>query len=148
MAVPVFAYMYFYRTDLTSFAAGIKLESYPTPTMKLGFYWDEACTQQVAIIDFGQMIHPNQDTFLLKTIYIRNEGDVWNDIYWNSTLSTISTEIEDWWGRFNNWKDFGIYGLRIGPGQVLVSVYQIHIPAYTTVGTYNWTLTAWGVNYY
>jgi len=152
IVVPVFAYMYFYRTEPEPVAAGIVLTVYPTPNMTIGLYWDSACTQPVTTIDYGEMIHPNQERIIWKEIYIRNEGDVWNDIYWNSTLSSVTTEITEWWGS-KEYSDWGwgrlpINGTRIEPGQVRRTIYGIRLPAYATVGTYNWTLTVWGENYY
>lgn len=150
IAVPVFAYMYFYRTDNIYVSAGVVLQSYPTPTMQLGFYWDEACTQPIASFDFGQMIHPNQEIPIWKRIYIRNEGDVWHEIHWNSTLSSVTGEINEWWSAyywFPTWGD-PLDGIRLDPGVVQSTWYGIKIPAYATVGTYNWTLTVWGEHYY
>ena len=146
--VPVFAYMYFYRTESTYIAAGVVLQSYPTPNMTLGFYWDQECTQSVTFFDFGERIHPNQETILWKRIYIKNEGDVWNEIYWNSTLNDATTEITEWWATSRYWGGLDLNGTRIELGQVRETWYGIKIPAYATVGTYNWTLTLWGENYY
>ncbi|MDH5481682.1 MAG: hypothetical protein OEY22_02215 [Candidatus Bathyarchaeota archaeon] len=149
-AVPVFANMYFYSTELKYIAAGVILQSYSTPTMQLGFYKDAACTQLLDVIDFGNMTHPNQETILWRQVFIRNEGDVWIDIYWNSTLNTVTNEIQEWWDRASgpNWGLGALNGTRTQPGEVRDSWYGIKIPAYATVGTYNWTLTVWGENYY
>jgi hypothetical protein len=152
IAVPVFAYVYFYRTEAT-FTAGIILRTYDTPTMKLGFYWDETCTQNVTSFDFGNITHPNQVTILWKRLFIRNEGTVWNDYYWNSTLSSFTTEIAEYWC-YDYGYDYPLWdrnptnGTRIQPNQVFRIWYGIMIPAYATIGTYNWTLTVWGENYY
>ena len=150
IAVPVFAYLYFYRTE-NYIAAGIILRTYDTPTMKLGIYWDAECTQPATTIDYGNMTHPNQYTEIQKTFWIKNEGDNWNDIRWNSTLTSITTEITDLWnhwegGSWGHW--FPLNGTRLESGQVLQCVYSVFIQAYATVGTYNWTLTVWGENYY
>jgi len=147
IAVPVFAYMYFYRTEPEPVAAGIVLTVYPTPNMTIGLYWDSACTQPVTTIDYGEMIHPNQETVIWKHIYIRNEGNVWNDIYWNSTLGSVTSEITEWWtGRPLYWGSYSLNGTRIEPGEVRDTAYGIRIPAYATPGTYNWTITVWGEN--
>jgi len=150
---PVFAYLYFYATEPKYVAAGIILRTYDTPTMQLGFYWDETCTQPVSTFDFGNMTYPNQDTQLYKTIYIRNEGSVWNDIYWNSTLGSVTTQIGECWTRSNDWWGSWIWannvnGTRIQPNEVLRTGYGVGIPPYATIGTYNWTLTIWGETYY
>lgn len=158
IAVPVFAYMYFYMTDLTVFGAGVNLEVYPTPTMQLGFYWDEACTQNVTTFDFGNMTHPQATTILWKIIYIRNEGSVWNDIYWNSTLNSATDQITEVWSKTWHWDwwsetwyiiwDPSFNGTRLQPNQVIKTGYGISIPPYSPAGTFNWTLTVWGENYY
>jgi hypothetical protein len=148
--VPVFAYVYFYRTE-TALAAGIELRTYDTPTMKLGFYSDAGCTQPITTIDYGNMTHPAQETIIWRMIFIRNEGSVWNDIYWNSTLASVNPQIEECWsGTYNlpPWNAFRWNGSRIDPGYVYWTFYGIKIPAYAAVGTFNWTLTVWGENYY
>jgi hypothetical protein len=142
--VPVFVYAYFYRTDLEVIAAGVKLQ---TPTMQLGFYLDEACTQPVTTFDFGEMRTPNQAITLYKIIYIRNEGDVMNTLFWNSTILhyPVTTEIADDWTHIPAWGGASsINSTVLDSGTVRQTYYMIHIPAYTTVGIYNWTLTAWG----
>jgi len=149
IVVPVFAYMYFYRTEPEYVAAGVVLRTYPDPTMQIGLYRDSDCTQPVTAIDYGEMIHPNQVAILWTRIYIKNEGDIWNEIYWNSTLSDATTEIAEWYDKYgSNWGNIPLNGTRIEPGQVRETWYGIKIPAYATVGTYNWTLTLWGENYY
>lgn len=148
--VPVFAYIYFYRTE-TAFAAGIALRTYDTPTMKLGFYWDAACTQNVTSFDFGNITHPAQETILWTAIiWIRNEGSVWNNIYWNSTLASVNTQITESWPHTNCfWNGYQqLNGTGLNPGDKLWAWYGIMIPAYAAVGTFNWTLTVWGENYY
>ena len=143
--VPVFVYAYFYRTDLEVIAAGVKLQ---TPTMQLGFYLDEACTQPVTTFDFGEMTTPNQATTPYKVIYIRNEGDVVNTLFWNSTILhyPVTTGITDDWTFYPAWGYPGsnLNGTLLASGTVALTYYMIYIPAYTTVGIYNWTLTAWG----
>jgi hypothetical protein len=150
IAVPVFAYMYFYRTELNYIAAGIVLRTYDTPTMKLGFYWDSGCTQTVTGFDFGNITHPNQQTTLWAYLYVRNEGTVWNDCYWNSTLSSVTSEIAEGWEYMDPWHNFRPFnGTRIQPGpEVLMLRYGIALPAYATAGTYNWTVAVWGQHYY
>jgi len=153
IAVPVFAYMYFYQTEPVYVAAGVVLQTYPDPTMQIGVYWDENCTQPVTSIDFGQMIHPNEAITLWKAIYIRNEGDVWNAICFNSTLPfhyPVATEIADDW-TYGSWQwgsGPNINGTNIEASTVSLTYYKVHIPAYATSGAYNWTLTVWGENYY
>ena len=149
IVVPVLAYMYFYTTEPESIAGGIVLTVYPTPNVTIGLYWDSACTQPVTTIDYGEMIHPNQEIIIWKEIYIRNEGDVWVDIYWNSTLSSVTSEITEQWGWYGYMGEFfPLNGTRIQAGDVIRTVYGIKIPAYATPGTFNWTLTVWGEHYY
>jgi hypothetical protein len=115
--------------------------------MKLGIYSDSGCTQPLTSIDFGNMTHPNQATTLIATFWIRNEGSVWNVIYWNSTLGSVSTEITNTLSNVNyGWYNWN--GSSSSPGQVSQTYYMINIPAYATAGTYNWTLNIWGINYY
>ena len=146
----VFAYMYFYETEPTYIASGVILQSYPTPNMTLGFYWDQECTQPVTTFDFGEIIHPNTQTDLMYKIYIRNEGEEWNDIYWNSTLPSASAEISNWWCVYHTaiWGAYPLNGFRLNSGTVITTWYIIRIPAYPTTGNFNWTLTVWGEHYY
>jgi hypothetical protein len=152
IAVPVFAYMYYYKVE-KPVSAGIVLTVYPTPNVAIGLYWDSECTQPVTSIDYGKMPHPNQETIIWKDIYIRNEGDVWVDIRWNSTLASVTSEITEWWWRgyvywLPSWGTYSLNGTRIEPGQTIFTRYGIKIPAYATPGTYNWTIVVWGEHYY
>jgi hypothetical protein len=151
IAVPVFAYMYYYKVE-KPVSAGIVLTIYPTPNVTIGLYWDSECTQPVTSIDYGKMPHPNQETIIWKIIYIKNEGDVWVDIRWNSTLASVSSEITEWWYYcpwFSpTWGFCPLNGTRIQPGQIIRTAYGIKIPAYATPGTYNWTIVVWGEHYY
>jgi len=141
LALPVLAYEYF-RTPNYQFNTGIILQSPASPTLQLGFYWDQACTQSVTTIDFGEMVRPESPTQLTKDVYIRNEGDAWTQILWNSTLSATTTEITEEW---NVWMmEVPLNTTTIDPTIVLHTYYRITIPAYATAGTYNWTLTVWG----
>jgi hypothetical protein len=143
LAIPVLAYT-IYRTPLYPFSTGIILLALPTPTMQLGFYWDVGCTLPVTTIDFGEMVQPVIPTQLTKDIYIRNEGDAWNVIYWNSTLSAITANITEEW---NLWDPMGgtpLNSSTVDPTVVLRTNYTINIAAAAPAGTYNWTLTVWG----
>jgi hypothetical protein len=147
--VPVFAYLYFYATEPKYVATGIILRTYDTPTMQLGFYWDSVCQQPITSFDFGNITYPNQETVLSKEFYIRNEGSVWIELRENSTLGTVTTSITQYWGYHDGWYwRLNLNGTRIDAGGVLIVRYHIRIPAYTTVGTFNWTLTVWGETYY
>jgi len=139
--IPVGAYMYFFQAEPQQIPSGITLQT-PQAEMGLGIYWDSACTQNVTSIDFGKMWHPNELTTLTKEIWIRNEGNVTHTIYWNSTLSSITTETTD------SWIIYGLPGIPLNGTEILVggkrrTEYRIHIQPYATVGTYNWTLTVW-----
>jgi hypothetical protein len=117
--------------------------------MQLGYYWDAYCTQNVTEFDFGAMPYPDQVTTLYQCVYIKNEGNVTDTIYWNSTLSTVSNQIQDEWNWYTPyWNSNGINGTTLGAGQVLQTWYMIQIPAYANVGTFNWTVNVWGANYY
>lgn len=150
MTMSVIAYEYFWKTEPTVITSGIVLNTYPTPTMGIGVYWDAECTQPVTVIDFGEMIHPqSQIRLVADPIYIRNEGDVWQVLRWNSTLSSITTEISEHWSSSPNWgQGAGVFAYTLQPGQVLPTYYKIQIHAYTTVGTYNWTLNLWAEHWY
>jgi hypothetical protein len=138
LAIPVLAYEY-YRTPNYQFNSGIILRG---PIMQLGFYWDLACTQPVTYIDFGEMLRPDVATQLTKIIYIRNEGDVYHEILWNSTLNSVTTEItEEWWAMLPLGTPLNT--TTFDPDVVLQTEYLINLPAFATVGTYNWTLTVW-----
>jgi hypothetical protein len=143
LAIPVLAYEYF-RTPYYQFSGGIILQSPTTPTMQLGFYWDQACTQPVTIIDFGEMVRPDSPTQLVKDIYIRNEGSIWVEYFWNSTLSDVTTEITEEWNVADIMGGAPLNTTTMDPDTVLPTNYSINLPAFATVGTYNWTLTVWG----
>ena len=139
--VPVSAYMYFWQTEPQQIPTGITLQT-PEAEMRLGIYWDSACTQNVTTIDFGKMWHPNTLETLTKDMWIRNEGNVSHTIYWNSTLSSETTEITDGWIHLSP-PGGPLNGTTIAAGGKKWTQYKIQIEPYTTVGTYNWTLTVW-----
>jgi len=141
VVVPIGAYQYFFQTEPQEIPTGIILET-PQAEMKLGIYWDSACTQNVTIIDFGKMWHPNEPTTLTKNIYIKNEGNVSHTIYWNSTLS--SENITDRWNFVGP-----LNGTTIPVGSRYGTQYKIDIlVAYAPIGSYNWTLTVWAEHVY
>ena len=150
---PVLAYMFWFGTARTYIASGVVLNPYQEPTLGLGFYWDENCTQLVATFDFGENEHLNYGVTLWKFIYIRNEGDVRTYLEYNSTLSyhyPDTTGVSDDWTALSG--DWGagpnLRNLYVEPGVILLTYYKIRIPAYATASTYNWTLTAWGEYWY
>ncbi len=146
--IPTLAYMYFWQTDPIVITNGVVLNQYPTPTMSIGVYWDVECTQPVTIIDFGEMVHPRSREDIWKTMYIRNEGDVWHVIRWNSTLSSITTELTDYWEWYQPYRWYNLDGTELAPGTVLETQYKLRIPGYASIGTYNWTLNVWGEHWY
>jgi len=129
IALPVYAYTYFSKQAMSS---GIVIL---TPTVSIRVYWDELATLPVTSIDFGQVNQPNRTSILQQILYIKNEGTVNTPIYWNSTLGEVTAQLTDTW--FTN-------GTEISADTVLWTAYEVSIPAYVTVGTYNWTLTVWG----
>ena len=137
--IPAGAYMYFFQTEPQPIPTGIILQT-PQAEMGLGIYWDSACTQNVTTIDFGKMWHPNTLTTLEKDMWIRNEGNVSHTIYWNSTLSSRTTEITDEW---TGGRGTPLNGTTIATEQTSATIYRIHIQPYATVDAYNWTLTLW-----
>lgn len=144
LAIPVLAYT-IYRTPLYPLSAGIILRG---PTMQLGFYWTGECTDPVTIIDFGEMVVSSSATYFEKSICIRNEGSSPTTIFWNSTLSAVTTAITEEWTRFSMMPPFPpLNATVVSPGEVLVTTYSITIIASPPVGTYNWTLTVWGETY-
>lgn len=140
MAMSVLAYEYISAQQIPT---GIVVK---TPNVQLGIYWDSATTEPATTIDFGEMSQPNKQQRLSKELYIKNEGNVSIVVYWNSTLSSVTAEIEEWWSRdYVYWGTYALNGTTIQPsGDPLYTAYMIQIPAYTTAGTYNWTLTVWG----
>ncbi len=147
--IPTLAYMYFWQTDPIVITSGVVLNQYPTPTMGIGVYWDAECTQPVTVIDFGEMVHPKNAVWLSAFIYIRNEGNSWHRIRWNSTLSSITTEFTEQWKVVGGPSGTGnLWNYYLDPSDVCRTVYEINVPAYATVGTYNWTLNLWAVHYY
>ncbi len=144
MATSAFAYEYFWKTDPKTVTGGMVLLTYPTPTMGIGVYWDVTCTQPVTVIDYGEIIHPAAETRITKTLYIRNEGDVWQKTFWNTTL----TEFFNVWTQNQYDPSGNINGSYISAGSVLTTYYWIVLPAYATVGTYNWTLNLWAEHWY
>lgn len=143
IVLPVFAYMY--QTEPKQINSGIVIA---TPTLELGSYWDIGCTQPVTPFEFGQIIQPDQATMLFKRIYMLNKGNVPLAIIWNSTLSSINTEIAEWWCRRDDaqWGIDPINGTSLAVGECAVTCYDIMIPIDAAVGTFNWTLTVWGVH--
>jgi hypothetical protein len=144
LAIPVLAYT-IYKTPLYQFSTGIVLLAPPTPITQLGFYWDSSCTLPVTTIDFGEISYSTSPTHLTKDIWIKNEGDTWIAIYWNSTLGTLTTAITDGWDYVVPVPGGPLNSTTIGePDTVLATSYWIDIQASPPAGTYNWTLTAWG----
>jgi hypothetical protein len=135
--LPAFAYMY---TTQKQIPTGIIIK---TPTLQIGVYWDAQCTNSVTLIDFGEIPQPNQNVTMQKLLYIKNEGDVPLPIYWNSTLNSVTDEITEEWlyGGYEPWNGTWVLGSGVSNG----FDYYIHIPKYVSIGTYNWTLTIWGV---
>lgn len=140
VTIPIFASVY--RTE-KQILTGIVVE---TPTVKIGVYWDEECTQPATVIDFGKVIQPD-DSYSLSSpwIYLKNEGTVSIPIYWNSTLSLATDEIvqEGWYDRTVG-RNVALNGTTITPDQTLRTQYEITLVPYITARTYNWTLTIWG----
>ena len=140
LAIPVLAYTV-YRTPLYPLSAGIILR-----TMQLGFYWNVECTQPVTTIDLGEVVQSGSTTYLQKEIFLRNEGSNPTTIFWNSTLNDLATVMTE------GWTAWGIMpgplnSTSVSPTEVVYTTYELTIPASTPVGTYNWTLTAWGETY-
>jgi hypothetical protein len=144
LAIPVLAYT-IYRTPLYPLSAGIILQG---PTMQLGFYWNGECTDPATIIDFGEIVVSSSPTYFEKIIFIRNEGNSTTTVFWNSTLSTMTTAITEEWTRFSLMPPYPtLNATTVAPGEVVQTFYSIDIQASPPVGTYNWTLTVWGETY-
>lgn len=137
------AAQYFDQTVPQQIPAGIILQQHPDAYMQLGVYWDEGCTQNVTTIDFGEMVHPNTMTILSVEMWIRNEGNVSHTVYWNSTLSSNTTEITDewYWGAHAPYTPLNATVFNVG--QTRKTTYAIHIAAYAETRYYNWTVTIW-----
>lgn len=143
IVIPTLAYTY--QTTPKYVSSGIVIR---TPTVGLGIYWDLECTQPVTPFDFGEIIQPDWEMKLWKRVYIKNEGEVYLDIYWNSTLPAVSTEIAEWWcvRPDPDWGLDPLNGSRFGVGALYVTNYIIKVPVDSAIGIYNWTLTVWGVH--
>jgi hypothetical protein len=157
IVVPVFAYVYFYSTEAKSIASGVIVQNYTAPTLGLGIYWDQNCTQPVTTIDFGNLTYTNyQQTIWSQPIYIRNEGNVPLTLDWNSTLPSVDPQIGEWLGyawTLGPPPTPPIWGLNAVYGSILSNgtwpiYYGINVPAYPTAGTYNWTIGIWGTYSY
>lgn len=142
LIVPVGA-LYFWQTDPHQIPTGIILQRHPEGKMQLGIYWDSGCTQNVTTIDFGEMVHPNTLTTLSKEMWIRNEGNVSHTVYWNSTLSSNTTEITDEWYWMAGHAKSPLNGTVFDVNQTRSTTYAIHIQEYAETRYYNWTLTIW-----
>ena len=133
IVVPVSTYVNSQIQHAKQIEAGIVVR-YPLEGA-FGVYWDYECTDPVVSIDYGDVPQLSFYTYFYKTIYIRNEqADEEIRIYWNSTLSDVTTEIYDSW--FSN-------GTNLYEEEVQWTDYRITIPSNTAIGTYNWTLTIW-----
>jgi hypothetical protein len=152
IVVPVFAYMYFYTTNPQYFASGVIVQNYTQPTLGLGIYWDQNCTQPITRIDFGNLTYTNyQQELWSHVFYLRNEGNVPLTLNWNSTLQNVSTQIGEWctwWGPPPVWGSAYLNNKVVDNGTVLTAWYGIRVPSYPTAGTYNWTLGIWGTYSY
>ncbi len=140
VALPVYAYMY---TTSQQMPTGITIVA---ANPEIVIYWDSNCTEIVTSIDFGEVIQPSyKNHTLTKRLHIKNEGTVEITIYWNTTLSSVTNNITDNWSSLYpplpNWN-----GSSIKSGVHWITEYSIVLlPEYMPVGTYNWTLTVWGV---
>jgi hypothetical protein len=140
LAIPVLAF-YAYRTPGYHLSTGIVLNG---PTMQLGIYWDQACTQPATYIDFGEMLVSPVETTLTKNIFIRNEGTYVHTVFWNSTLPDTTPAITDEWTYYDYSMYIALNVTDVDVNRVLNSTYSIHIQGGPPAGTYNWTLTVWG----
>jgi len=138
------AAQYFDHTAPQQIPTGIIFQKHPDAYMQLGVYRDSGCTENVTTIDFGEMVHPNTVTILSVEMWIRNEGNVSHTVYWNSTLSSNTTEITDEWSWGVSPHVHGpLNETAINVGEVLWTRYDIEIQPYAETRTYNWTLTIW-----
>jgi len=137
------AAQYFDETAPQQIPTGIIFQKHPDAYMQLGVYRDSGCTENVTTIDFGEMVHPNTLTTLSIEIWIRNEGNVSHTVYWNSTLSSNTTEITDEWYWMAGHAKSPLSGTVFDVNQTRSTTYAIHIQAYAETRTYNWTLTIW-----
>lgn len=139
--LPVYAYMY---TTSKQMPTGITILA---ANPEIVIYWDSNCTERVTFIDFGEVVQPNYKNYTLtKRLYIKNEGAVNIVIYWNSTLNSVTNNITDKWSRqtfpsLPNWNE----SLIMSDVYWITDYSIVLLPEYIPVGTYNWTLTVWGV---
>ena len=132
LAVVIFVYASRHRAE-QNFSMRIFVE---TP-IQISVYRDPSYAEPIGTIDFGPMSPPSEYTHLIQRMYIRNENSMSLKLYWNSTLSSSTDQIINWFS-----EDFN--GTTILPNQVIESSYGITLEPYLLSKNYNWTLVIWG----
>jgi len=102
---------------------------------KLAVYWDEACTQVVGVIDFGDLARGYSAS---KTLYIKNEATETRVLDWSGL--GLAGDVLDAWDYYTgtSWAD--IKGYSLGAGEVLETSYQIAVLGSAALGPVEWTL--------
>lgn len=137
IAIPLLVYAYAFTVSWSSPVNVVTT----TPDIKV--YWDSACTDPVTSIDFGNI---QQGAWVTKRLYIKNEGGGQVNIYWNSTVSSVTAgKIQDWWGISSSRSSFGstaykINGTALASGEVRDTWYHILVDPQITLSSYSWTL--------
>jgi len=103
---------------------------------KLAVYWDEACTQVVGVIDFGDLARGYSAS---KTLYIKNEATETRVLDW-SGLGLTGDVLDDWDYQTGPTSWAGIRGYSLGAGEVLESRYTIAVLGGSALGSVDWIL--------
>jgi hypothetical protein len=118
-----------------------------TPDIRV--YWDAACTNPATSLSFGNV---QQGAYMEFHLYIKNQGTGEVKIYWNSTVSSAtSNKIQDQWRQYPY---YGIYnfncpktssygwwnGSSLSTSGVWNTYYMIRVDGSTPLSSYSWTL--------
>jgi len=87
--------------------------------------------KEVTSINFGTLV-PGQKVSIYLKIKNTHPNATFYNIYWGSTLSTITDKISDLWG--------GSWPITLGPGEYALKNYYVTVASDCPIGTYNWTL--------
>jgi hypothetical protein len=106
------------------------------PNIKV--YWDPSCTNLTTSIPLGNIQRGATKTVLL---YVKNNGGGNINVYWNSSLSSVTDQIIETW---NTYYSNPCNGTEIGEGGVLETYYTVNILPTAPLQTYSWTLNVGG----
>ncbi len=131
VAVTVYA-----LTILWSAQVGLKV----VDTVGLSVYSDQAATNPVTSIDFGEQ---RKCAAADKTLYIKNTGSADIKLDYSSNAPTSILASDDF-VYYNNGAWANIRGYTLKAGEVLTAKYQIYILPNAATGSKSWTLSIGG----